>query len=112
MNKFGSEDLDLSANFGRLPHALTSFSLDKTTGQATIDGSIPAAVCPPGTYTLSMDWASASGSFSVPEGSVALVFSCTIMPDSEYTWNDSWQYSDFDRFVIHPFYYVMIFARQ
>ena len=30
----------------------------------------------------------------------------------EYTWDDSWAYSDFERFALHPFYYIMILAKQ
>ena len=111
-NKLGTGDMDLSHNFGRLPHSKVSLSVDTSTGVATINGSVAAQVCPPGTYPLSVGWASANASVTIPEGSVGLVFQCDIMPDSEYEWDATWAYTDFERFALRPFYYVMIFEKQ
>ena len=112
MNKFGTGALDLSHNFGQLPHKKSTLSVDATTGAVIIDGTLEANALIPGTYPLGVEWAGTSASLTVPEGSIALVFKCTIIPDSEYTWDSNWQYTDFDRFVIHPFFYIMLFTKQ
>lgn len=111
-NKLGTGDMDLSQNYGRLPHSQVSLSVDTATGVTTINGNVMAQVCPPGTYPLSVGWATSSGQVTVPEGSVALVFQCSQKPDSEYEWDASWAYTDFERFALRPFYFVMIFAKQ
>ena len=111
-NKFGTGDLDLSANFDQIPHKVSSLSVDATTGAVLIDGTVAAQAYTPGEYPISVDWAGCKGTIIVPEGSIALYFKCTPMPQDSYTWDNSWQYTDFDRFVIHPFGYVAIFAKQ
>ncbi|MBP5488605.1 MAG: Ig-like domain-containing protein [Bacteroidales bacterium] len=114
MNKLGTGALDLSHNFGQLPHEKVSLSIDATTGVVTIGGTLMAQAYLPGEYTLSNDWSGTTGSITVPEGSIALAFKCQNMPQSEYqaSWTDEWLYTDFDRFVIHPFGFIMIFAKQ
>ena len=112
MNKLETGELDLSANFDQLPHEKVPLSVDMTTGTVTIGGTVTAQAYLPGDYTLSNDWSSTTGSISVPAGSIALAFKCANMPQDQYTWTDDWLYKDFDRFVIHPFAYIMIFAKQ
>ena len=112
MNKFGTGALDLSHNFGQLPHEKSSLSVDATSGAVIIGGSLEANALVPGTYPLGVEWAGTSASLTVPEGSIALVFRCAIIPDGEYTWDNEWLYKDFDRFVIHPFFYIMLFEKQ
>jgi hypothetical protein len=86
--------------------------VDTSTGAATINGNVAAQVCPPGSYSLSIEWASTSGTIAVPNGSVGLLFQCSQKPDSEYEWDPNWAYSDFERFALRPFYFVMIFEKQ
>lgn len=111
-NKFGTGDLDLRANFDQIPHKVSSLSVDASTGAVLIDGTVAAQAYTPGEYPISVDWAGCKGTITVPEGSIALYFKCTPMPQDSYTWDSNWQYTDFDRFVIHPFGYVAIFAKQ
>lgn len=111
-NKLETGDMDLSHNFGKLPHEKVPISVDATSGNATINGYISSRVLIPGEYPIIVEWASASGTVTVPAGSIAFVFSCQVMPDSSYTWDDAWAYTDFERFGLRPLIYVMIFAKQ
>ena len=61
---------------------------------------------------VSVDWATASGSVIIPEGSIGIAFKCTLYPEANYTWDAAWAFSDFERFMLRPFYYVMIFVKQ
>nr|MCR4910524.1 hypothetical protein [Bacteroidales bacterium] len=113
-NKLGTGDLDVSANFAQLPHEKVSLSVDMTTGNVTIGGTVTAQAYMPGEYSMSVDWCSTHGNFTVPEGSIALAFKCANMPQETYSGLDqsTYLYTDFDRFAIHPFAMIMIFAKQ
>ena len=111
-NKLGTGDMDLSHNFGQLPHGVVPCNINTENGLVTLNNSITAQGLTAGTYPFAVDWASAAASVTVPEGCIALAFQCKVMPDGDYTWDDSWANTDFDRFAIHPFYCVMIFAKQ
>lgn len=108
-NKLGTGDADLSHNFGQLPHGLSKVVIDLAAGTATV-GSVTCKVLMPGTTaTVEETWASAKASLTLGEYQLGLDFKCTVMPDSSYTWDASWAYSDFERFMLRPLHYVMVF---
>jgi len=113
-NKLGTGDMDLSHNFGQLPHGVSDITVNAEgvitfkQGDKTVNGQF----LNPGTYPFSKEWASASASITIADGSIAVAFNCTVKPDSEYTWDDAWAYSDFERFALRPFYCVMTFKKQ
>ena len=111
-NKLGTGDMDLSHNFGQLPHTAVPCNINTSNGLVTINNTITVQGLTEGTYPWSMDWASAAGTLEVPANSIAFVFNCKVKPDSEYTWDAAWAYSDFERFGLRPFYYAMIFTKQ
>lgn len=110
-NRLGTGDVNLSANFDQLPHGQSNVTLSLADGSATV-GSVACKAMLPGTYPLSVEWAYASATLTVPENSIALAFQCSVMPDGSYTWDAEWAYTDFERFMIRPLIYVMIFTRQ
>lgn len=124
MNKLATGAIDLSYNYAQLP---------RTTGTFTA-ATLPVGVA--GAYSFS------SGSFSgfllkggvdvktvidaakalipslpdvpslkVPTGGIAIGYQLKEYTQS-YTWDDSWMYTDFDRFALHPYAYAMIFEKQ
>ena len=112
-NLLGTGPVDLSYNYGQIPHESTSLAVNLENGSVTIGGDITATAYLPGAYSKAVDWAYSSGSFTVPEGSIALLFTCTRPSESEYEWDNTWNaYGDFVRFYLRPLYYVMIFAKQ
>lgn len=116
-NRLGTGDMDLSHNFGQLPHGVSNVTVTAE-GVVTFTGADKTSVgqfLTPGTYPFSMEWAYAAASITIPDNSIGVAFKCTIKPDSEYVWNSDgtdWAYSDFERFALRPFYLVMTFAKQ
>ncbi len=111
-NKLGTGDMNLSHNFGQLPHGVVPCNINTENGQVTFNNTLTVQGLTEGTYPWEMTWASAKGDLVVPANSIAFVFNCTVKPDSEYTWDAAWAYSDFERFGLRPFYFAMIFTKQ
>lgn len=111
-NKLGTGDMNLSHNFGQLPHGVVPCNINTENGQVTFNNNLTVQGLTEGTYPWEMSWASAKGDLVVPANSIAFVFNCTVKPDSEYTWDAAWAYSDFERFGLRPFYFAMIFTKQ
>lgn len=111
-NKLGTGDMNLSHNFGQLPHGVVPCNINTENGQVTFNNTLTVQGLTEGTYPWEMTWASAKGDLVVPANSIAFVFNCTVKPDSEYTWDSAWAYSDFERFGLRPFYFAMIFTKQ
>lgn len=110
VNKLGTGDIDLSYNYDRLPHSETAFSLDVASGEAVI-GESNVRIYTSGTYTITEEYGT-TGSITIPNGGLGLSFGMQWLPDSEYTWDAAWAYTDFERFYLHPYKYVMIFTKQ
>ncbi len=106
-----TKPIDVSANFGWLPHSATTATIDLSDGSATI-GEKTCKVLTPGSYPISLEWAYASGTVTVPANSIALLTYCTVMDSSTYTYQSSWSGTDFDRFAVNPLVYAMIFTKQ
>lgn len=111
-NKLETGDMDLSHNFGQLPHGVVPCNINTTNGLVTFNNTLTVQGLTEGTYPWEMTWASAKGDLVVPANSIAFVFNCTVKPDSEYTWDAAWAFSDFERFGLRPFYFAMIFTKQ
>lgn len=111
-NKLGTGDVDLSYNYGQLPHGESTGSINLVDGTVTI-GSVSATAMMAGEYTYNIPEAYVSNAkLTVPENCIALAFKCRLYPNDQYTWDATWANTDFDRFMIHPFVYVMIFEKQ
>lgn len=124
VNKLGTGPIDLSYNYAQLPRSTGTFTA----------AALPVGVA--GAYSFS------SGSFSgfllkggvdvktvidaakaliptlpdvpslkIPAGGIAIGYQLREYSQA-YTWDDSWMYGDFDRFVLHPYAYAMIFEKQ
>lgn len=111
-NKLGTGDMNLSHNFGQLPHGVVPCNINTENGQVTFNNTLTVQGLTEGTYPWEMTWASAKGDLVVPANSIAFVFNCSVKPDSEYTWDAAWAYTDFERFGLRPFYFAMIFTKQ
>ena len=111
-NKLETGDMDLSHNFGQLPHGKVPCNINTQNGLVTFNNTLTVQGLTEGTYPWEMTWASAKGDLVVPANSIAFVFNCSVKPDSEYTWDAAWAYSDFERFGLRPFYFAMIFTKQ
>lgn len=111
-NKLGTGDMNLSHNFGQLPHGVVPCNINTENGLVTFNNTLTVQGLTEGTYPWEMTWASAKGDLVVPANSIAFVFNCSVKPDSEYTWDATWAYSDFERFGLRPFYFAMIFTKQ
>ena len=59
------------------------------------------------------DNANATEKLTIPAGCIGIAFQMTGYsgPAAEFNW-DKMQYKDVDRFVFHPYYYVMVFEKQ
>lgn len=108
-NKLGTGDADLSHNFGQLPHGLSKVVIDLAAGTATVGSATCKVLMPATTATVEEEWASSKATLTLGEYQLGLDFRCTVMPDSSYTWDASWAYTDFERFMLRPLHYVMVF---
>ncbi|GEM_PF-3046255 len=112
-NKLGTGSVDLSGNYGQLPHGDATAFITLSNGAVKINGSIEATALMPGSYPYTIEEAYVTNAtLAVPEGSIALVFKCNLYPSDKYEWDKAWASTDFDRFMIHPFLYAMIFTKQ
>lgn len=124
MNKLGTGDLDLSYNYAQLPRSSGTFS----TTALPISGVSGAYMFSSGSFSGFLlkggldvkdviDAAKALlptlpdvASLKIPAGGIGIGFQLKEYQQS-YTWDETWMYSDFDRFVLHPFAYAMIFEK-
>ncbi|MBO4469001.1 MAG: hypothetical protein J5740_01300 [Bacteroidales bacterium] len=111
-NDYGDITVDMSFNFGQLPHGESTFTIDATTMVVTIKDSdnktVYGQVYGSGKHT---DPAT-SVSLDVPTGCIALAFQLTPYSGTEYVYEDRFSASDLNMIVFHPNYYVMIFEKQ
>jgi hypothetical protein len=110
-NDYGDITVDMSFNFGQLPHGESTFTLDPQTMVATIKGSgstVYGMVYGSGTHTDS----ATSVSLVVPSNCIAIAFQLKAYDGTDYTYEDRMSNSDLNMIVFHPNYYVMIFQKQ
>ena len=111
-NDYGDITVDMSFNFGQLPHGESTFTIDATTMVVTIkdtdNKTVYGQVYGSGKHT---DPAT-SVSLDVPTGCIALAFQLTPYSGTEYVYEDRFSASDLNMIVFHPNYYVMIFEKQ
>lgn len=105
-NRDGTGDLDMTKYYGKLPHGISSYTYNPETGECAFFRLSPLAmvsakVLGPGDYTYG------SKTLTVPAGTIALDFS---LPGE--TSKGKYPWTDYDRFVIGPYNYVMIFEKQ
>ncbi|MBQ0077524.1 MAG: hypothetical protein KBS55_02680 [Bacteroidales bacterium] len=108
-NKLGTGDLDISNNFDQLPHGASTLTVSLADGTAAISNGTKTAgaqILLPGDTTLS------GIKINIPSGNVGIVFACSFVDESTYTWDPAWEWGDFDRFYLHPLAFVMIFEKQ
>lgn len=103
-NKDGTGDLDMTKYYGKLPHGTSSYTYDKETGEIVFTRMSPLAivqakVLTAGNYTYGVKELEVSG--------MALDFKL----DGE-TSKGKYPWTDYDRFVIGPYNYVMLFSKQ
>lgn len=123
-NKLGTGDLDLSANYAQLPRTTGTFTaaalpvgIDGAYSFAT--GSFNGFLVKGGLDVKTvLDAAKALGlplpdipSLKIPAGCIGIGYQLNEYSGS-YTWDDAWMYNDFDRFVLHPYAYAIIFEKQ
>lgn len=115
-NDYGDITVDMSFNFGQLPHGESTFALDAeqmvvaiTANAKTVYGMLfgPGKQTYPNpadaTQTISMD---------IPSGCIAIAFQLTPYSGSDYAYEERFKSSDLNMIVFHPNYYVMIFEKQ
>jgi hypothetical protein len=110
-NTYGDITVDMSFNFGQLPHGESTFTINTETMVATIKGSgstVNGIVYGPGTHTDS----ATSVSLTVPSNCIAIAFQLKPYDGTDYTYEDRFSSSDLNMIVFHPNYYVMIFQKQ
>lgn len=111
-NKLETGAVDLSNNYGQLPHGESDITVNLADGTAKV-GSLNAKAMVAGSYPYTIAEAYVNNAvLTVPEGCIAIAFQCSLYPQDKYTWDASWANSDFERFMLHPFVYVMIFQKQ
>lgn len=115
-NDFGDITVDMSFNFGQLPHGESTFALDAEHMIVAItaeDKTVYGMLFGPGkqTYQNPAD-ETKTISLTIPSGCIAIAFQLTPYSGTEYTYEDRFASSDLNMIVFHPNYYVMIFEKQ
>ncbi len=95
--------IDLSGYYGKLPHGESPFSVDLSTNEITFELSgEKATILLPGEHLFS----AGNKTLAIPAGCIGLDFKLLDeQPASSYRWQD------YDRFVLGPRTYVMIFEK-
>ena len=116
-NNYGGFEVDLSFNYGILPHGESTYSVNAetmvvavTSAEKTVYGML---VGPGEQKVQNHDNESATEKVTIPAGCIGIAFQMTGYTGdvAEFNW-DKMQYKDVDRFVFHPYYYVMVFEKQ
>ena len=116
-NNYGGFEVDLSFNYGILPHGESTYALNTETMVVTItaaETTVYGMLVGPGEQSVqNHDNANATEKLTIPAGCIGIAFQMTGYsgPAAEFNW-DKMQYKDVDRFVFHPYYYVMVFEKQ
>ena len=97
-----SDEVDMSAVYGILPHGLSDFTLNTATMDVTINGNIQAKLLTPGTHKFT----AGNRELIVDNGCIAIHFHIMEMIDAT-----SQRWTDVDRFVNAPIDWVMIFEK-
>ena len=115
-NGLGEVTVDMSFNFGLLPHGESTFTLDPSTMAITIkaDGkTVMGQVFGPGEQTVANpDSPAMSAKVTIPSGCIAIAFKLTQYTGPEFPYQEKFYTKDIDRIVYHPYYYAMIFEKQ
>lgn len=115
-NNYGGHVVDLSYNYGILPHGESTFSLNTETMVITITQNattVYGMVFGPGAQSVeNHDTAGKYESLTIPNGCIAIAFQMTPFTGSTPVYTDAMQYKDIDRFLFHPYYYAMVFEKQ
>jgi len=109
-NRLGTGAVDLSYNFDRLPRKTTDATVNLTTGAVTI-GETAGQAFFPGSYTIE-GIKGAKATLKVDDNCFAIMFQCTPLPEDQYTYDSNWAWGDFERFLIYPSYYALIFEKE
>jgi len=105
-----STDMDLSHDLCALPHGKSTGLIDTSNGTLTI-GTAAFKLATPGSYDLERSSTGTKGTITVPDGCIGLFIPCKGY-QGEYTYDNSWNYSTFDRVACHPYIYAMIFEKK
>jgi hypothetical protein len=116
-NNYGGIEVDLSYNYGILPHGESTYSINTesmvvtiTAGEKTVYGLLLG----PGEQSVqNHDNADKMEKLTIPAGCIGVGFQMTAYSGdaAQFNW-DTMQYKDVDRFLFHPYYYVMVFEKQ
>ena len=116
-NNYGGYEIDLSYNYGILPHGESTYTVDAETMIATITTSekqVAGLILGPGEQSVpNHDSEGKTEKLTIPAGCIGLAFQMAAYngTEAEFNW-DKMQYKDVDRFLFHPYYYVMVFEKQ
>lgn len=103
-NKDGTGDLDMTKYYGKLPHGTSTYTYDPQTGEIVFVKTSPMAIVSAkiltaGNYTYGVKELEVAG--------IAIDFKL----DGE-TAKGKYPWTDYDRFVVGPYNYVMLFSKQ
>ncbi len=116
-NNYGGFELDMSFDYGILPHGESSYSINPETMIVTITTSttqVAGMLVGPGEQKVqNHDNSNATEKLTIPAGCIGVAFQMTgYTGDVAAFDSDKMMYKDVDRFVFHPYYYVMVFEKQ
>ena len=116
-NNYGGFEVDMSFDYGILPHGESTYAINTETMVVAItaaETTVYGLLVGPGEQSVqNHDNANATEKLTIPAGCIGIAFQMTGYsgPAAEFNW-DKMQYKDVDRFVFHPYYYVMVFEKQ